>query len=125
MKMDLKTFNIINFVWRDISHIAKLIVPPLTYQTHKGEMGRIGIIGGSKDYTGAPFYASDAALKFGADLSFVFSSSQASTPIKCYSPELMVTPIYDDKIFEDAYNENGGKSAEVDDEVMIFYSIFG
>lgn len=50
---------------------------------------------GSLDYTGAPYYAAQSALKFGADLAFVFCAKQAMIPIKSYSPELMVTSFYD------------------------------
>ena len=46
------------------------------------------------EYTGAPYYAGMASLRFGADLAFVFSSEAASGPIKGYSPELMVVPFY-------------------------------
>jgi NAD(P)H-hydrate repair Nnr-like enzyme with NAD(P)H-hydrate dehydratase domain len=77
------------------------VVPPLTSSVYKGMMGRIGVIGGSKDYTGAPFYAAEGALKFGSDLSFVYTSTSAAIPIKCYSPELMVTPFYDDTRLDD------------------------
>lgn len=33
------------------------VAPPLDGSGHKGSGGRIGILGGSIDYTGAPFYA--------------------------------------------------------------------
>jgi ATP-dependent NAD(P)H-hydrate dehydratase len=75
--------------------ICKNLVPPLDSSSYKGQMGRIGVIGGSPDYSGAPYYAAESALKFGADLSFVFCAKQAAIPIKSYSPELMVTPFYD------------------------------
>lgn len=61
---------------------------------HQGQMGRIGVIGGSDDYTGAPYYASKAALLFGGDLVFVFCAAEALVPIKSYSPEFMVTALY-------------------------------
>ncbi len=67
---------------------------PLTWAGHKGGSGRIGILGGSAQYTGAPFYASMASLKVGADLAFCFCAEEASIPIKSYSPELMVAPVY-------------------------------
>lgn len=92
----LNVFQVHTLAWKDIASLAQQIVPPLLSSSHKGSMGRLAVIGGSKDYTGAPFYAAQAGLKFGADLSFVFCSQQASVPIKCYSPELMVTPFYDD-----------------------------
>lgn len=95
-----KTFNVLSFNWIDVAPLVRNIIPPLLHSEHKGSMGRIGIIGGSRDYTGAPFYAADAALKFGADLSFVFASKEACGPIKSYSPELMVSPLYQDDYFD-------------------------
>ncbi len=70
----------------------KEIVPSLSSSLYKGYMGRVGVIGGSLEYTGAPYFAAEAALRFGADLSFVFCSPAAIVPIKCYSPELIVLP---------------------------------
>lgn len=32
------------------------LLPHLTYDMHKGQNGKIGNIGGSKEYIGAPFY---------------------------------------------------------------------
>lgn len=72
------------------------LIPPLVPSLHKGQMGRVGIVGGSTEYTGAPFYAAQSSLKLGGDLSYVFCAKQAAIPIKSYSPELMVTPWYDD-----------------------------
>lgn len=72
------------------------IIPKLSFKSHKGQAGRIAVIGGSADYTGAPFYAGMSSLRFGADLSFIFTSSSALIPIKSYSPELMVSSFYDD-----------------------------
>ncbi|KAL3919015.1 MAG: hypothetical protein SGILL_003965 [Bacillariaceae sp.] len=43
-----------------------------------------------------------ASLKAGADLAFVFCASEAATPIKCYSPELMVASVYNGKEFDAA-----------------------
>jgi NAD(P)H-hydrate repair Nnr-like enzyme with NAD(P)H-hydrate dehydratase domain len=39
------------------------IVPPLNGNMHKGQTGRIGIVGGSQLYTGAPYYAGISSLK--------------------------------------------------------------
>jgi len=74
--------------------IFKSIAPPLDFKSHKGQGGRIAIVGGSKDYTGAPYYAGMAALKTGAELLYMFASAEASPALKVYSPELMVTPFY-------------------------------
>ncbi|KAI3355821.1 hypothetical protein L3Q82_004384 [Scortum barcoo] len=77
----------------DILSLVKSIVPPLTSKKHKGQDGRIGIIGGCQDYTGAPYFAAISALKVGADLSHVFCAKDAATVIKSYSPELIVHPV--------------------------------
>eukprot|EP00729_Bicosta_minor_P030359 gene30359-34358_t len=74
--------------------VLKLIVPPLDGTTYKGQGGRVGILGGSVDYTGAPFYAAMAALRVGAELCTIYTATEAASAIKSYSPELMVTPVY-------------------------------
>jgi len=71
---------------------AKALVPALSMGKHKGQAGRIGVVGGSYEYTGAPFYSALAALRAGADLAFVFCHESAALPIKSYSPELIVYP---------------------------------
>jgi ATP-dependent NAD(P)H-hydrate dehydratase len=44
----------------------------LNYQARKGSNGLVGVIGGSVEYTGAPFYSAMAAIRMGADLAHVF-----------------------------------------------------
>ncbi len=73
--------------------MPRMKLPALTPGLRKGDMGRIGIIGGSYEYTGAPFYAAASALKAGADLAYVFCEPAAMIPIKSYSPELIVHPV--------------------------------
>jgi Carbohydrate kinase len=83
--------------WKDGYPRAMIhCILPLTSTTtaHKGSSGRIGILGGCLQYTGAPYYAAMAALKTGADLAFCFCAQEAAIPIKCYSPELLVAPVY-------------------------------
>ncbi|XP_070264696.1 ATP-dependent (S)-NAD(P)H-hydrate dehydratase isoform X3 [Myotis yumanensis] len=75
--------------------LVKNIIPPLTTKKHKGQDGRIGIVGGSQEYTGAPYFAAISALKVGADLSHVFCTREAAPVIKSYSPELIVHPVLD------------------------------
>ncbi|KAI0738456.1 Ribokinase-like protein [Daedaleopsis nitida] len=71
----------------------KAIIPPLNGSLHKGQSGRVGVLGGALDYTGAPFFASISALRIGADLSHVICSPTAAGAIKSYSPDLIVHPI--------------------------------
>uniref|UniRef100_A0A4W4GK05 ATP-dependent (S)-NAD(P)H-hydrate dehydratase n=1 Tax=Electrophorus electricus TaxID=8005 RepID=A0A4W4GK05_ELEEL len=75
--------------------LVKNTIPPLTSKKHKGQDGRIGVIGGCQEYTGAPYFAAISALKVGADLSHVFCTKDAASVIKSYSPELIVHPVLD------------------------------
>ncbi|XP_018105330.1 ATP-dependent (S)-NAD(P)H-hydrate dehydratase 1 isoform X1 [Xenopus laevis] len=79
----------------NIFQLVRNVIPPLTSKKHKGQDGKIGIIGGCKEYTGAPYFAAITALKVGADLSQVFCTKDAATVIKSYSPELIVHPVLD------------------------------
>jgi NAD(P)H-hydrate repair Nnr-like enzyme with NAD(P)H-hydrate dehydratase domain len=44
------------------------IVPPMLESFHKGQLGRVAVIGGSEDYTGAPYFSAMASAKLGADM---------------------------------------------------------
>ncbi len=57
---------------------------------HKGDFGRIVIVGGSKDYSGAPALAALAALRAGSDLTIIIAPKAISTSIRGYSPNLIV-----------------------------------
>ncbi|KAL0953875.1 hypothetical protein HGRIS_005049 [Hohenbuehelia grisea] len=78
---------------RKLFEQIKQLIPPLNGTLHKGQSGRVGVLGGALDYTGAPFFAAIAALRFGADLSHVICSPTAANAIKSYSPDLIVHPI--------------------------------
>ncbi len=58
--------------------------------SHKGENGKVLVIGGSKDYSGAPALASLAAIKIGVDLVRTFVPESISEIVKKYSPNLIV-----------------------------------
>ncbi|CAG8671237.1 15247_t:CDS:10 [Funneliformis mosseae] len=68
------------------------IIPPLLPEFHKGQAGRICVVGGSEEYTGAPYFSSFSALKLGADMAFVVCEPTAALAIKSYAPDLMVHP---------------------------------
>ena len=76
-----------------MNELCRKIIPPLTSALHKGQVGRICVVGGCEDYTGAPYFAGISALRLGADLVHVICPPCAAIPIKCYSPDLMVLPI--------------------------------
>ena len=63
-------------------------------------------------YTGAPYYAAQAALGTGADLVTIFTAAQAAVPLKCYSPEFMVRTVYDAVVMEHALRAASSSSDE-------------
>ncbi|KAK6038786.1 hypothetical protein COOONC_23709, partial [Cooperia oncophora] len=70
-----------------------LMLQYLPYKFHfKGKCGKIAVIGGSIEYTGAPFFAAISALRLGADLVHVICAPEAAPVIKTFSPELIVHP---------------------------------
>lgn len=71
------------------------VIPNLINTKYKGQDGRIGIFGGSTEYTGAPYFAAMSALRTGADLVHIFCAKDASIPIKSFSPEPIVHPVLD------------------------------
>ncbi|KRX66796.1 ATP-dependent (S)-NAD(P)H-hydrate dehydratase [Trichinella sp. T9] len=91
----------------EVLEVVRRCVPKLEESNRKGQNGRICVIGGSYQYTGAPYFAAISALKTGADLSFVICAPEAGQAIKAYSPELIVFPV----LTQDAF-------AEVQEEVL-------
>lgn len=68
---------------KDILLKIRKMVPPMLEKFHKGDvtilyielrltnvgqMGRVAVIGGSEDYTGAPYFSAMASAKLGADM---------------------------------------------------------
>lgn len=66
--------------------------------SHKGNNGRLLIVGGSKDYSGAPAIAGMAAIGAGADLVYVASPQKSAEAIKSTSPDLIVKSLEGDKL---------------------------
>lgn len=80
----------------DSDNILRAITPVFDPNRHKGQAGKIAVIGGCREYTGAPYFAAISALKIGADLSHVFCTKDAAPVIKSYSPELIVHPVLEE-----------------------------
>ncbi len=75
---------------------ARALIPRLALGDglhHKGSHGKVAVVGGSEQYTGAPYYAAISALKTGGDLAYVLCARPAAVAIKAYSPELIVLPL--------------------------------
>ncbi|MGP8190481.1 MAG: NAD(P)H-hydrate dehydratase [Methanobacterium sp.] len=66
--------------------------------SHKGQNGKVLVIGGSKDYSGAPAIAALSSLKSGVDLAILSTPSNVSNIIRSYSPDLIVKNLSEDYI---------------------------
>jgi NAD(P)H-hydrate epimerase len=69
----------------DVSLVTRKREPTV----HKGEFGRVLVIGGSETYSGAPTLASLAALRAGVDLVFLAAPTKTAHAISSMSPDLI------------------------------------
>jgi NAD(P)H-hydrate epimerase len=76
------------------THVGKgdlfVALPRRKSSSHKGENGVVLVIGGSKDYSGAPILTSHAALRSGADLVYTCVPQIIADVSKSASPNLIV-----------------------------------
>ncbi len=70
--------------------------------SHKGQNGSVLIVGGNRNYSGAPALAALSSLRSGVDLSVVACPNSVASPIRSYSPDLIVDSLSDNYItFDD------------------------
>ena len=70
---------------------VRLLTPPREKSTHKGDYGKILVVGGSDVFSGAPALTGMAALRTGADLVSILAPDPVVSAIRSYSPNLMVS----------------------------------
>jgi ATP-dependent NAD(P)H-hydrate dehydratase len=100
----------------DLLTRLRAIVPPLSQSAHKGSHGKVGVVGGCAEYTGAPYFAALAALRSGCDLAYVFCTPAAAPVIKSYSPELIVLPCLPETPGDDDGRDRNESDSDSDDE---------
>ncbi len=88
------------------------------YNSHKGNNGRLLIVGGSFDYSGAPAIAGMAAIGVGADLVYVAAPEKAGEAIKATSPDLIVKSLEGDELSLDNASDIIELSENVDSVVL-------
>jgi len=64
--------------------------------SHKGDFGRLLVVGGSYFYTGSPIFNALAAYRSGCDLVRILTPEKAAFSIRSYSPDLIVYPLKGD-----------------------------
>jgi NAD(P)H-hydrate epimerase len=83
-------------------------------KSHKGNNGRLLIVGGSADYSGAPAIAGMAAIGAGVDLVYVAAPEKAAEAIKATSPDLIVKSLQGDNLSLNHLDEIRGLAGKVD-----------
>jgi len=65
------------------------LVKPRPPESHKGDFGRLLVIGGSETYVGAPAFVALAALRTGVDLAYIVAPHETAYAISSISPDLI------------------------------------
>jgi hydroxyethylthiazole kinase-like uncharacterized protein yjeF len=68
------------------------VLPPITAEMHKGDRGRVVIVGGSEGMAGAAIFAAKAAARSGAGLVKVAAHEATVRAAQAGSPDLMTVP---------------------------------
>jgi hydroxyethylthiazole kinase-like uncharacterized protein yjeF len=89
------------------------LLPRRKKDAHKGDAGRVLVIGGGP-YMGAPAFTGMAAMRSGADLTFVFTPESAALPVSIYSPNMIVRALDGDILTMDHVAQVVAFSAGVD-----------
>ncbi len=93
---------------------AELIVGPgdmlyLKYsrrrESKKGDHGRVVIIGGSREFSGAPALTAYAALRMGIDLAIILAPEKTALSIKAQRPDFIAIPLEGDYLTYNHINE--------------------
>ena len=64
----------------------------------KGQNGKVLVVGGSREYVGAPAFAALSALRTGVDLVTVCSPEKVAWTINSYSPDLITKKFLGDEL---------------------------
>ncbi|MDI6691240.1 MAG: NAD(P)H-hydrate epimerase, partial [Candidatus Bathyarchaeota archaeon] len=68
---------------------VSLVVKPRPLEAHKGDFGRLLVIGGSENFSGAPAFVALAALRTGVDLAYIAAPEKTAYTISSMSPDLI------------------------------------
>ena len=78
--------------------LLKNVLQARSEDSHKGDNGVVGVVGGSRIFHGAPYFASMSALRTGADLVYLAVPKLIASSMRSLAPELIVFPVADAKL---------------------------
>ncbi len=82
-----------------------LATKPRPRETHKGDYGRLLVVGGSEKYHGAPTLAAMAAMRTGIDLAYVAVPEKIAHDVAAVSPALIVVKLKGSNLSEENVDE--------------------
>ncbi|MGQ9514871.1 MAG: NAD(P)H-hydrate dehydratase [Thermoproteota archaeon] len=77
---------------------VKVVLKPRMPYSKKGDFGRLLVVGGSTEYSGAPALAALSALRTGVDIVIVAAPKAVANIIRSFSPNIIVRPLGDEYI---------------------------
>lgn len=86
--------------------------------SHKGDFGKVLVIGGSTKFSGAPALAALSSLRSGADLAIVAAPEVVASEIRSFSPDLIVDP-YPGKFFKKKVAKSLAEDIQQFDSVIL------
>jgi len=72
---------------------VSLVVKPRPPEAHKGDFGRLLVVGGSEVFSGAPALVAFAALRTGVDLTYTAAPHKTAGAISSMSPDLITVKL--------------------------------
>lgn len=75
-----------------------IVVKPRLPEAHKGDFGRLLIVGGSETFSGAPTLTALAALRTGVDLVYIAAPRETAYAISSISPDLITLKLEGDHL---------------------------
>jgi len=72
---------------------VSLVVKPRPPEAHKGDFGRLLVVGGSEVFSGAPVLVALAALRTGVDLTYIAAPQKTAYAISSMCPDLITVKL--------------------------------
>ncbi len=72
--------------------------------SHKGNFGKVLVVGGSEDYTGSPAIVALSALRAGADLTEIIAPRRAADICAGFSPEIITKAVQGEELNPNAFH---------------------
>ena len=77
---------------------VSLVVKPRSAESHKGDFGRLMVVGGSEVFSGAPALVALAALRTGVDVTYVAAPHKTAYAVSSMSPNLITVKLEGDHL---------------------------